>query len=110
IALLSSVVLASLQTARAKGRDAKRISDLKQMQVAVEMYYNDHGSYPRNYDGTTLLSATTWRGTTVGCYGSTASTKVMSGVAPKYIPQLPQDPKPIGSTLCYLYRSDGKDY
>ncbi|MEK7090104.1 MAG: type II secretion system protein, partial [Patescibacteria group bacterium] len=30
IAMLASVVLASLNTARQKGRDAKRIADLKQ--------------------------------------------------------------------------------
>ena len=46
IGILSSVVLASLNTARRKARDAKRISDLKQLQLALEMYYDDHSGYP----------------------------------------------------------------
>jgi len=46
IGLLSSVVLASLNGARQKGRDARRISDLKQLQVALELYYGNNGSYP----------------------------------------------------------------
>ena len=46
IGMLSSVVLASLNTARAKARDARRVSDLKQMQLALELYYDSNGSYP----------------------------------------------------------------
>ena len=46
IGILSSVVLASLNSARLKARDAKRISDVKQLQLALEMYYNDFSNYP----------------------------------------------------------------
>lgn len=46
IGLLSSVVLASLNTARMKSRDAKRLSDMHQMQIALELYYNSFGRYP----------------------------------------------------------------
>lgn len=46
IGILSSVVLASLNTARAKGRDARRVSDIKQLQLALELYYDAHQSYP----------------------------------------------------------------
>ncbi|MDO8552393.1 MAG: type II secretion system protein [bacterium] len=46
IGILSSVVLSSLNTARAKGRDARRISDVKQLQLALELYYDSTGSYP----------------------------------------------------------------
>lgn len=46
ISLLSSVVLASLNSARAKARDAKRLSDMHQMQVALEFYYDTFGRYP----------------------------------------------------------------
>ncbi len=46
IGLLASVVLASLNSARSKARDAKRISDLKQIQTALELYYSTNGSYP----------------------------------------------------------------
>jgi prepilin-type N-terminal cleavage/methylation domain-containing protein len=46
IGMLSSVVLASLNGARQKGRDARRLADLKQLQVALELYYSQNGSYP----------------------------------------------------------------
>lgn len=46
IGLLASIVLASLSTARTKARDAKRLSDMHQMEVALELYYNSFGRYP----------------------------------------------------------------
>ena len=47
IGILSSVVLASLNSARKKSRDARRISDLKQIQLALEMYADANSSaYP----------------------------------------------------------------
>ena len=45
IGLLSSVVLASLTSARESGRDAKRKLDLKQLENALELYYDQFGSY-----------------------------------------------------------------
>jgi type II secretion system protein G len=46
ISLLSSVVLASLNDARGKARDAQRIQQLKQVQAALELYYSENGEYP----------------------------------------------------------------
>jgi prepilin-type N-terminal cleavage/methylation domain-containing protein len=58
IGILSSVVLASLNTARTKSRDAKRISDIKQLQLALEFYYDKYSSYPAasDLDSSTLVS------------------------------------------------------
>ncbi len=46
IGILSSVVLASLNSARQKGRDARRISDVKQLQLALELNYDAAQTYP----------------------------------------------------------------
>lgn len=46
IGVLSSVVIASLNQARAKSRDAVRKSDLHQIQLALELYYDSYGGYP----------------------------------------------------------------
>ena len=46
IGILSSVVLASLNSARTKARDTKRVSDIKQIQLALEMYYDSDSKYP----------------------------------------------------------------
>jgi len=46
IGLLATIVLVSLSSARAKGRDARRVSDLKQIEKALEMFYDNYGRYP----------------------------------------------------------------
>lgn len=50
IGLLSTIAFVSLNRARAKARDAKRISDVRGMQSAFELFYNDQTtpSYPDN--------------------------------------------------------------
>lgn len=46
IGILSGVVLTSLNGARQKGRDARRISDIKQIQLSLELYYDSTNAYP----------------------------------------------------------------
>jgi prepilin-type N-terminal cleavage/methylation domain-containing protein len=48
IGVLSSVVLVSLNTARGKARDAKVRSELRQIQTAVQLYYDRFGAMPPN--------------------------------------------------------------
>ena len=48
--VLSTIVLASLNNSRSRARDSQRLSDMYQMQLALDMYYNEHGQYP-NSDG-----------------------------------------------------------
>ena len=45
IGILSSVVLASLNTARSKGTDAKIKANLAGLRTAAEIYYDNVGSY-----------------------------------------------------------------
>jgi len=45
IGILASIVLVSLGSAREKARDAKRQSDIRQISLAMEMYYNDGQAY-----------------------------------------------------------------
>ena len=75
IGILSAVVLASLNDARLKARDAKRISDVKQLQLALELHYDANGSYP-------------------------ATTAVL---APTYIATVPKDPVGGASAPTYPY-------
>ena len=104
IGMLSSVILASLNSARAKGRDARRMADLREVQKALEMYYHDHNAYPSTGSG--------WWGncSTYGSHTTSGSNGYVPSLAPDYIPQLPLDPKPVGTNGCYLYRSNGTDY
>ncbi|OHA09369.1 MAG: hypothetical protein A3B37_02285 [Candidatus Sungbacteria bacterium RIFCSPLOWO2_01_FULL_59_16] len=105
IGLLASIVFASLNSARAKARDAKRRSDLNQLRTALELYYSNHGNYP---------ITTTWYGVT----SMHDSTHVqLSGplgwipdLAPEGIPVLPRDPRDLGTDSGYLYYSNSSDY
>lgn len=62
ISLLSSVVMASLGNARKKARDARRLMDMKQIQTAMELYYNQNNQYPGNTDNDNS-------GWDTGCHG-----------------------------------------
>ncbi|MDP2684011.1 MAG: prepilin-type N-terminal cleavage/methylation domain-containing protein [bacterium] len=46
IGLLSTLAVVALSSAREKARDSKRLSDLKQIQTALELYYTDNSAYP----------------------------------------------------------------
>ncbi len=50
IGILASVVLASLNAARGKARDAARAASVKQVQTALEMYYDTNNAYVSSPD------------------------------------------------------------
>lgn len=86
IGMLASIILASLNTARTKSRDARRIADLKEIQTALELSYNDNNQYPTALDTAHL-------------------------VTPGYISAIPTDPSTnagykyagLGSATCTSY-------
>ena len=88
IGLLSSVVISSLNVARAKGRDAKRLEDLRQIQIALELYRDDHGNYPSEASGSN------------GKIGEGAG---LDSLLTPYISSLPVDPLGPGDAIHYYY-------
>ncbi len=46
IGVLAAISIIALQNARAKARDAKRAGDMKQVQTALELFFNDNNRYP----------------------------------------------------------------
>lgn len=68
IGILSAVVLVSLNSARQKSRDARRVSDVRQIMTAMELYYNDNGGYPDQGSANGNPTATS-----VGTTGSTST-------------------------------------
>jgi len=46
IGLLASIVLASVSAFRSRGRDTRRLADIRQIQGALEFYYSTNGSFP----------------------------------------------------------------
>ncbi len=55
IGLLATVVMTSLNSARKKGRDARRVEDINQIKTALELYYDANGNYPTTAQGTAAL-------------------------------------------------------
>ncbi len=70
IGILSSIVMVSLSSSKQKSRDAKRVSDIKTLQLALATYYSDNLQYPTN----------------------------LSPLVPNYLPVLPRDPS--GTVAC----------
>ena len=46
IGVLATLAVVAISSARTKARDAKRVSDIKQMQTALELYLADQNEYP----------------------------------------------------------------
>lgn len=46
IAILTALIITNLYSSRGKARDAKRISDIAQIQLALEQYFNKNSGYP----------------------------------------------------------------
>ena len=84
IGVLSSVVLVSLNTARAKARDANRAAAISQFRNALELYYLDNGQYPASGGATAPNSSWTTS-------NDSSWTTLQTALAP-YMPQLPRDP------------------
>lgn len=83
IGTLASVVLASLNSARERARDAQRLSDVNTYHAALSLYLLDNDRYPP-------CSSTTFIGTESGTYNHTC---LENELVPDYLPQLPADPR-----------------
>lgn len=86
IGILAAVVLVSLNSARGKSRDARRLSDIKQMQTALELYFDSCNQYPDGAGGLTTSDAT----------GCTSPTTYGSFLNP-----IPTNPAPGGTAYTY---------
>lgn len=75
IGILSSVVLASLNSARRKSRDARRVADIGQLRLALELYFDSTRDYP-------------------------TAANLAANLVPTYIPSLPVDP--LGGAYGYF--------
>ena len=93
IGLLSTLAVVALNNARMKSRDAKRVSDIKQIQTALELYYNDANSYP-----------------------ATGNPPVISYAGTSYMASVPTNPAPTNDGAClvnaytYTQTSSGASY
>ena len=85
IGILASVVVVGLGPAQKRGRDSRRVSDLRSVQNALELYYGKNGQYPTVGVGSWGEFATVLTGAQIGTN------------------QIPKDPT---SSRDYVYRVD----
>lgn len=103
IGILSTLAVVALNSARQKSRDAKRVSDIKQIQTALELYFGDQNGYPVEATAVTL--------------GSTGYTTLSSGASfagtasgTTYMGQVPSNPTPGGADYSYVSTSGSGAY
>jgi prepilin-type N-terminal cleavage/methylation domain-containing protein len=78
IGILSAIVIASLGSSKAGARDARRISDIRNIQLALSQYYADNNFYPTNIYNT---------------YNSSDGVSpTVDGLKGTYLPTIPTDP------------------
>jgi len=104
IGILISVVYVSFNAAREQARDDARKTDLKQLQLAVELYRAQNGRYP-------AACNTSWSGQVGSTFACSSGGEYIVGLTPDFIASLPIDPN-IGGSRSYLYRVDstGSNY
>lgn len=81
IGLLAAIALVSLSSARAKGRDAKRLRDIRELRNALELSFGDCGGYP-------------------GALGT-----AITGQTSTFLSSIPTNPAPPGGN--YTYNTTG---
>ena len=88
--LLAALAVISLNSARARARDASRISNIKQVQTALELYFLDNYKYPADpthnlIEGLCLSSGGDFA---TACSGTT------------YMGKIPENPQPRTDGTC----------
>jgi prepilin-type N-terminal cleavage/methylation domain-containing protein len=99
IGLLASMILVGLSSFRTRGRDARRVADVKQVQNGLEIYYAKENKYPD-------VQSSGVPGTESAAVGwDEMSSKIFeAGIG---ISQIPQDP--LGDAYSYAYAGDPGD-
>lgn len=98
IGILATLSMVSLTSARGKAVDVKRLSDVQQMQYALDRFFEDTGSYPPNID---FIPGT--------AFSNPVNPSKM------YLDKIPENPSPKAGGVCpeeYKYQqgTDGRSY
>ena len=101
IGLLSSVFLVGLGGFRSRGRDARRLADLRQVQNALEIYYTKCQRYPGGVNCAACDPAT---------WSALQSAITQSGLGVSQLANDPQNPQNSSRTYGYAVGSDGQNY
>lgn len=98
IGILATLVVANMNSARERARDAQRKSDLRNIQTALRLYYNDNAGYPLDSSGAI-----------VGCDGTCTWGEAWENDGTAYMNVLPGDPL-ADQTYVYTGVVGGESY
>lgn len=84
IGILATLILVTLDNTKSTARNTRRLADIKELQLALKLYYNDNGFYPTAITAGTSISR--------------------NGV--NYLLRVPENPKPWGEGNCSEFNSD----
>lgn len=104
IGLLSTLAVVALGSARQKANDAKRLSDIKQIQTALELYYTDNNTYPTAASAVNLGSTAD---STV-CLNDTGFVTAANCGSTPYMGLIPADP--VANTYYQYTSPSGTSY
>lgn len=94
IGILATLIMVTLDNTKTTARNTRRLADIKELQLALKLFYNDHGFYP------TAITP--------------GSSIARNGV--NYLLRVPENPKPWNDGNCpsqdYVYKQieNGKRY
>ena len=103
VGLLSSVFLVGLSGFRSRGRDARRLADLKSVQQGLEIYYTRCNFYPGTTNCAAGTNPTSWADT------GESVTNVLTGTSNLGITKVPNDPL-AGNDYLYGVTTGGQGY
>jgi len=89
IGFLASAVMFGVNSARMKTRDAQRLSGLRQIKSAIDMYYDKYGYYP---------NVAPWATSEPTSFDSGSGWASLQTALSEFMLNLPKDPKPGGTS------------
>ena len=107
IGVLSTLAVVSLNNARQKSRDAKRVSDIKQVQTALELYFVDKSTYSVQGTNASPITLGSTNAKSLSSGAGFASATGYSGTM--YMGVVPSDPLSDQSYTYHSANTDGTD-
>lgn len=113
IGILAAALIPRLTGIQARARDTARLTDIRNIQKALDLYYFDYGKYPRS-DGAVGCATYTTIPNSNRCNSLELNTNgrwIANGALAPYITNDPVDPKPDSLTNITTdnYNSMNKD-
>ena len=98
IGLLASIAFVALNSARKDARDTKRLADMKQIVLALDLYYEKNGAFPANTDS----ECASWD---AGFYDNSGDIFIQPLVTDGQMASVPGDPlsSDACAEFCYKY-------